>query len=72
LSIPVLAACGPKRARAASAEGPLERPLCDYLARYAIHLVIMGAYGHSAIRRFLVGSTTTGMLRNAVAVLPLR
>ena len=54
------------------AEGPVERTLCDYLARYASHLVIMGAYGHSVIRGFLVGSTTTGMLRNAVAVLPLR
>ncbi len=33
----------------------------------------MGAYGHSVIRRFLVGSTTTSVIRNAtVPVLLLR
>lgn len=54
-------------------EGPVERSLCDYRARHDIHMVIMGAYGHSVIRRFLVGSTTTSMLRNAVVpVLLLR
>lgn len=54
-------------------DGPLERALCDYRARHGLHMVIMGAYGHSVIRRFLVGSTTTQMLRNAsVPVLLLR
>ena len=46
-------------------EGEVERVLCD--------LLVMGAYGHSVIRRFLVGSTTTSVIRNAsVPVLLLR
>lgn len=53
--------------------GEVERALCDYRAEHGIDLVVMGAYGHSVIRRFLVGSTTTGMIRNAtVPVLLLR
>jgi nucleotide-binding universal stress UspA family protein len=28
-----------------------------------IDLLVMGAYGHSAIRQFIVGSTTTAMIR---------
>ncbi len=54
-------------------QGEVERVLCDYRAEHGIDMVVMGAYGHSVIRRFLVGSTTTGMLRNAtVPVLLLR
>ncbi len=53
--------------------GEVERVLCDYRREQAVDMVIMGAYGHSVIRRFLVGSTTTGMIRNAaVPVLLLR
>ncbi len=38
-----------------------------------IDLIIMGAYGHSRIRRLLIGSTTTAMLRQSVVpVLLLR
>lgn len=33
--------------------------------QHGIDLLVMGAYGHSVIRRFLVGSTTTAMIRNA-------
>lgn len=33
--------------------------------KQAMDLIVMGAYGHSPIRRFLVGSTTTSMLRHA-------
>jgi nucleotide-binding universal stress UspA family protein len=47
--------------------------LCDYRREQDIDLLIMGAYGHSVIRRFLVGSTTTHVIRNAtVPVLLLR
>lgn len=54
-------------------DGEVERVLCDYRASHAIDLLIMGAYGHSVIRRFLVGSTTTSVIRNAsVPVLLLR
>lgn len=53
--------------------GEVERALCDYRARHDIDVVIMGAYGHSVVRRFLVGSTTTNVIRNAtVPVLLLR
>src|SRR5690606_35508638 len=50
-------------------------PICQMLhglvsgaiSRYAeesrIDLLVMGAYGHSRIRRFILGSTTTEMLR---------
>jgi nucleotide-binding universal stress UspA family protein len=54
-------------------EGEVEQVLCDYRAEQDIDLLVMGAYGHSVIRRFLVGSTTTHVIRNArVPVLLLR
>ncbi len=54
-------------------EGEVERVLCDYRTEHGIDMIVMGAYGHSVIRRFLVGSTTTSMIRNAtVPVLLLR
>lgn len=53
--------------------GNVERALCDYRHAHGIDLIVMGAYGHSVVRRFLVGSTTTCVLRNAaVPVLLLR
>ncbi len=53
--------------------GQVERALCDYRQERDIDLIVMGAYGHSVVRRFLVGSTTTCVLRNAqVPVLLLR
>lgn len=54
-------------------QGDVERALCEYRAKNSIDMLVMGAYGHSVIRRFLVGSTTTNMIRNAsVPVLLLR
>ncbi len=54
-------------------EGEVERVLCDYRAAHNIDMLVMGAYGHSVIRRFLLGSTTTSVIRNAqVPVLLLR
>lgn len=44
-------------------EGDVEKALHRYQADNNIDLLIMGAYGHSRIRQFLVGSTTTNMLR---------
>lgn len=53
--------------------GDVERVLCDYRAANDIDMLIMGAWGHSVIRRFLIGSTTTSVVRNAtVPVLLLR
>lgn len=53
--------------------GEVEKVLCDYRRDNDIDLLVMGAYGHSVIRRLLVGSTTTNVIRNAsVPVLLLR
>lgn len=42
--------------------GEVEKVLLDYEQENDIDLIIMGAYGHSRIRQFFVGSTTTQML----------
>lgn len=60
-------------APAAIRTGNVESELWRYREELDIDLMIMGAYGHSVIRRLLVGSTTTSMIRNASApVLLLR
>lgn len=43
--------------------GEVEPALHGYQAAHHVDLLVMGAYGHSRIRQFLVGSTTTGVLR---------
>lgn len=54
-------------------QGDVEQTLCDYRREHAVDILVMGAYGHSVIRRFLVGSTTTAVIRNAqIPVLLLR
>ena len=53
--------------------GDVETVLCNYRKEHAIDLIVMGAYGHSRIRQFLVGSTTANVVRHAhVPVLLLR
>ncbi|NPZ02087.1 universal stress protein, partial [Pseudomonas aeruginosa] len=42
-----------------------------YQKEHGIDLLVMGAYGHSRIRQFLVGSTTTSMLRTTISPLLL-
>lgn len=49
--------------------GEPEAVIADYVQREAMDLLVMGAYGHSPIRRFIVGSTTTAMIR--IANLPV-
>ncbi len=51
--------------------GEVEPILHAYQAQHAIDLLVMGAYGHSRIRQFLVGSTTTSMLRSTTTPLLL-
>lgn len=51
------------------ASGEAETAILDYCAKQEMHLLAMGAYGHSRIRQFFVGSTTTNIL--AKATLPL-
>ncbi|MFN3716641.1 MAG: universal stress protein [Thiobacillus sp.] len=43
--------------------GAVEEVLCAYRTEQAIDLIVMGAYGHSRIREFLVGSTTAKLIR---------
>jgi nucleotide-binding universal stress UspA family protein len=53
--------------------GEVEPALHTYQAEHRIDLLAMGAYGHSRIRKFLVGSTTTNMIRTtSTAMLLLR
>lgn len=53
--------------------GEVEAVLCAYRTEHAIDLIVMGAYGHSRIREFLVGSTTTKLIRQSrVPLLLLR
>lgn len=54
-------------------QGEVESALHAYQAEHGIDLLVMGAYGHSRIRQFLIGSTTTTVLRTAtMPVLLLR
>lgn len=48
--------------------GEVKKALCDYRDQNKIGLVVMGAYGHSKIRQFLVGSTTTKMIQHTTNV----
>lgn len=43
--------------------GEVELSIADYLEKTGLDLLIAGAYGHSRIREFLIGSTTTELLR---------
>ena len=45
-------------------EGEVESAIADYVDRAKVDLLIAGAYGHSRIRDFLIGSTTTELLRS--------
>lgn len=51
--------------------GEVEPTLHDYQTEQDIDLLVMGAYGHSRIRQFLVGSTTSHMLQTSVSPLLL-
>ncbi len=53
--------------------GEPEQALPPLLASQGATMLVMGAYGHSRIRQFIVGSTTTTLLRtSSVPVLVLR
>lgn len=45
--------------------GEPEAVLHQYQQQHNIDLLVMGAYGHSRIRQFIVGSTTTAMISQA-------
>lgn len=53
--------------------GEVETALREYQVKEQIDLMVIGAYGHSRIRQFFVGSTTNHMIMNAqVPLLVLR
>ena len=43
--------------------GEPDKVIGDIVAQDHINLLVMGAYGHSAIRQMILGSTTTAMIR---------
>jgi nucleotide-binding universal stress UspA family protein len=43
--------------------GPAEEVIAAAVKAEQIDLLVMGAYGHSPIRQFILGSTTTTMVR---------
>jgi nucleotide-binding universal stress UspA family protein len=53
--------------------GTPEEQISGYITANDVHLLVMGAYGHSRIRRLIIGSTTTDMVRTChVPVLLMR
>jgi len=44
-------------------QGDAETVISNIVEKEDIHLLVMGAYGHSRIRQLMVGSTTTAMVR---------
>jgi len=53
--------------------GDPEQVISEAVSQQSIHLLVMGAYGHSRIRHLMVGSTTTAMVRTChVPVLMFR
>jgi nucleotide-binding universal stress UspA family protein len=49
--------------------GEPQNALPHYQAEHDIDLLIMGAYGHSRVHRFFLGSTTTEMIRRCTSSL---
>jgi len=53
--------------------GEPEKVIAQYIKQHQITLLMMGAYGHSRIRRLIIGSTTIQLLRSSpIAVLLFR
>uniref|UniRef100_UPI0013E0A2CE universal stress protein n=1 Tax=Pelagibacterium montanilacus TaxID=2185280 RepID=UPI0013E0A2CE len=46
--------------------GDAEKVIAEYVKANDIGLLVMGAYGHSRIRNFIIGSTTTEMIRSVL------
>jgi nucleotide-binding universal stress UspA family protein len=45
-------------------KGTADEAVVEYIKKHSINMLVMGAYGHSGIRRFIVGSNTTKILAN--------
>lgn len=46
--------------------GPVDEVIAAAVKEHRINLLVMGAYGHSRIREFILGSTTTTMVRTCL------
>ncbi|WP_323944002.1 universal stress protein [Aeromonas hydrophila] len=61
------------RVEAMLLQGEVVPVICQYATDVGCELIVMGAYGHSRIRQFIVGSATTGILKTTkISVLLLR
>jgi len=47
-------------------EGDVDKSILDYQEKNAIDMMVVGAYGHSKIRQFFIGSTTTKLLSSLI------
>jgi len=55
------------------ASGTADHAITEYVVLHNIQLIVMGAYSHSPLRNFFVGSTTSAILQSApVSVLLFR
>ena len=59
------------RVEAMLLQGEVVPVICQHTSEVGCDLIVMGAYGHSRIRQFIVGSTTTGILKTTKASLLL-
>lgn len=53
------------RVEAMLLQGDVVPVICQHATDVGCELIVMGAYGHSRIRQFIVGSTTTGILKTS-------
>jgi nucleotide-binding universal stress UspA family protein len=51
--------------RAATRTGHAERQILDFARQEKMDLIVMGAYGHTRIREFVLGSTTSYVIRQS-------
>ncbi|MNU85374.1 universal stress protein [Aeromonas rivipollensis] len=51
------------RGEAKLLQGEVVPVICQHAVEVECDLIVMGAYAHSRIRQFIVGSTTTGILK---------
>ena len=43
-------------------EGEVEKAIINYADKHQISIIVVGAYGHSKIRQFFIGSSTTKLI----------
>ncbi|MUR17282.1 universal stress protein [Acinetobacter baumannii] len=46
-------------------DGEVDKAIINYAEQHQIDLIVVGAYGHSKIRHFFIGSTTTKVITSA-------